>query len=114
MNGLGLSPDQMKRVDAFHKQFGPKMQALERELGEKRRALETLYAQYSLDTAQAQKLNTEINHIQKQILEGHLKLQQDLRKILTSEQFDKLKSGMLRHRQGFGRPPGEGQPPHQH
>lgn len=114
MNGLGLSPDQTKRLEALHNQFGPKMRDMEKALEDKRRAVEALYAQYTLDTGQAQKLNADINKIQKDILDGHLKLQQELRKILTSDQYDKLRSGMMRRRQGFGRPPGDGRPPRQH
>lgn len=98
LHQLGLNPEQTRKVQDVLKQFGPKMRDLEKTLAERRKALEGLYAQFNLDTGQARQLNIQINGVQKEILEHHLKLQVELRKILTAEQFGKMRDGMQRRR----------------
>ena len=95
---LGMNPDQTRKVQEVLKQFGPKMRDLERTLSERRKALEALYGQFDLDIGQARQLNSQINGVQKEILEHHLKLQVELRKILTADQFGKMRDGMDRRR----------------
>ncbi|HEY3268967.1 MAG TPA: periplasmic heavy metal sensor [Armatimonadota bacterium] len=109
---LGLSADQLRRVQALHAQFGPKLGELERSLRDKRRALEDLYKDFALDMDQARRLNAQINDIQKDILAQHLRLQVELRKILTAEQFGRLKESIERRTpRGFrSRPRGGDRP----
>ena len=95
---LGMNADQTRKVQDVLKQFGPKMRDLERTLSDRRKALEGLYRQFDLDIGQARQLNSQINGIQKEILENHLKLQVELRKILTADQFGKMRDGMQRRR----------------
>lgn len=89
---LGLSADQKARVDALHKDIGRQMRELSETLRARRQALETLYKDYDLDTGKARSLNNQINDTQKAMLEQHLRLQTELRKILTEDQFSRLQS----------------------
>lgn len=95
---LGLNADQMTRVRELHKDTGQKMRGLERQLREQRRALEVVYGEYDLDATRVRQLNARINEIQRAILDQHLNLQTDLRKILTAEQFGRLKAIMEERR----------------
>ncbi|HEY3413534.1 MAG TPA: periplasmic heavy metal sensor [Armatimonadota bacterium] len=96
LSTLGLNADQMKRVQDVLKDFGPKMRDLEKSLFDRRRTLEGLYDRFDLDLGQARQLNKQINGIQKDILDQHLKLQVELRKILTADQYSKMRQGMHR------------------
>ncbi len=95
---LGLNADQMTRVRELHKDTNQKMRGLEGQLREQRRALEVVYGEYDMDTTRVRQLNARINEIQRAILDQHLHLQADLRKILTEEQFDRLKAMMEERR----------------
>lgn len=97
---IGLSPEQLKRVEALHRQFGARTRALEQTLSERKRSLEALYKQFDFDKGQAKQTNKEINSIQRDLLNEHLNLQIELRKILTQDQFDRLREGMERRRPG--------------
>lgn len=91
---LGLSADQKSRVDALHKSFGRQMRVLGQTLRTRRQALETVYQQFDLDTAKARALNGQINDTQRAMLDQHLRLQVELRKILTEDQFNRLQSSV--------------------
>jgi Spy/CpxP family protein refolding chaperone len=101
LGNLGLTEEQNRRVAELRRNTGQRMRELEQTLAERRRDLEGMYRTYSLDALRARQWNTQINTTQREILEQHLKLQQELRKILTSDQFDRLRERMER------RPPGE-------
>lgn len=89
---LGLSADQKARVDALHKDIGRQMRSLGETLRARRQALEAVYRQYDLDAGKARALNNQINETQRAILDQHLRLQVELRKILTEDQFMRLQS----------------------
>ena len=95
---LGLNPNQMARVRELHKDTNQKMRGLEGQLRDQRRALEVVYGEYDLDATRVRQLNARINEIQRAILDQHLHLQTDLRKILNEEQFGRLKAIMEERR----------------
>jgi Spy/CpxP family protein refolding chaperone len=94
---LGLSADQKTRVQALHKSIGAQMRTLGQTLRQRRKALEAVYGAYDLDTAKARQLNKQINDTQRAILDQHLRLQTDLRGILTQDQFSRLQTMIRRH-----------------
>lgn len=99
---LGLSADQMTRVRDLHTETYQAMRTLEGQLREQRRALETAYGEFKLDTARVRQLNNRINEIQRDLLEKHTHLQVELRKILTADQFQRLRT-MMGERRNHGR-----------
>jgi Spy/CpxP family protein refolding chaperone len=94
---LGLSADQKTRVQALHKSIGAQMRVLGQRLRQRRKALEAVYGAYDLDTAKARQLNKQINDTQRGILDEHLRLQTELRGILTQDQFSRLQTMIRRH-----------------
>jgi Spy/CpxP family protein refolding chaperone len=96
---LGLKPDQLGRVRELHRDVNQRMRALGQQLRDQRRALEDLYGDYNLDIAKARQLNARINEIQQAILDQHLRLQTELRKILTEDQFARLRTMIDQRRQ---------------
>ena len=108
---LGLTEEQYKRVREVRQQMFQRIRNLEASLRERRRAQEVVFADYTMDTEKAKRLNTQINDIQKDLLETHLRLQLQLRQILTAEQFNRLQQNM---RRAQGRPRGQGRPPGGH
>lgn len=103
---LGLKPDQLGRVRDLHRDVNQRMRALGQQLRDQRHALEDLYGDYNLDVAKARQLNARINEIQQTILDQHLRLQTELRKILTEDQFARLRTmvDLRRQRQEDRRP----------
>jgi len=96
---LGLSSDQMRQVRELQQEIHQRLRALESQLREQRQSLEKVYGEYELDVAKARQLNTRINETQQAILDQNLRLQTGLRRILTEEQFDRLKTMIEQRRQ---------------
>jgi Spy/CpxP family protein refolding chaperone len=100
---LGLSAEQKASVRGLHQSIGAQMRSLDKTLRARRRALEAVYGEYDLDTAKARQLNNQINNTQRAILDQHLRLQSELRKILTQDQFSRLQTIIRQHQNAKGR-----------
>lgn len=107
---LGLSDQQradMKRLWQSGK-GGPV--AAVRTIKAKSDELETLYRSYDLNERQARAIIKDLNAAQMQLLDSRLQVQQQLRQILTEDQFNRLRDAMaarrIRHNRPWQKPPG--------
>jgi Spy/CpxP family protein refolding chaperone len=87
---------QQKLTDLGNKSHGQAKQLYE-QIHKLRDKLSDLYGEYAFDAAEARRLNSELNRVQGQLLDLHLSEQQQLRGILTSEQFTQLQSALRLH-----------------
>jgi TolA-binding protein len=64
---------------------------LQARLSQRQRQLARLYSLYDLDEAQVRELQEEIIQLQRQLLEGHHRMQTQLRTIVGRERFEFLR-----------------------
>ncbi|WP_301002507.1 Spy/CpxP family protein refolding chaperone [Capsulimonas corticalis] len=107
--GMNLTPAQQQKLAALESASRAQSHDLFTQLQQIRGKLSDLYRKYDLDVAAATRLNQDLNRVQGQLLDQRLSDQQQLRRILTPDQFAQLQSSILR------RPhPGEGHEGHDH
>ena len=101
LRGLGLSPDQAKRLK---KAVGPGREMIQviEKLRRDSKQLFDLYAQYNLDTAAAKRLIAGIHDSQQQLSDLHHKAEIATRQTLSEDQFNQLRD--LRAEQMRNRP----------
>lgn len=111
MRQLNLTAEQKTQLRDLGRESQANMKRIGDAVRKAREELEEVYSQPKLDVRRAKQLNEQINDLQKDMLEEHLRVEQKLRSILTTEQFTTLRTGMAqRWRDRFPRtrmrPPG--------
>jgi Spy/CpxP family protein refolding chaperone len=94
MKDLNLTPDQRTRLKELGHRTREKLKQLGAAMMKAREELEKVYNAYPLDDGKARQLNTQINSLQRSTLDLHYRAEQELRKILTADQFTKLRANM--------------------
>jgi Spy/CpxP family protein refolding chaperone len=94
---LQLTPEQSKRFAQFETASREKKHKLIDQLHDIRHQLWVVYQSYDLDVRKAKGLNRDLNRVQQELLNLHLEEQVQLRKILTTEQFNKLQACLRQH-----------------
>jgi Spy/CpxP family protein refolding chaperone len=115
MRRLNLSTEQQAQLRDLGRESQANMKRIGDAMRKARQELEEVYSQPKLDTRRAKQLNNQINALQKDMLEEHLRVEQRLRAILTPEQFTTLRSEMTERWKGRFprtrvRPPGDDKP----
>ncbi|MEO7716179.1 MAG: periplasmic heavy metal sensor [Capsulimonas sp.] len=113
-NGMNLTPAQQQRLTALESASRTQSADLFSQLQQTRRKLSDVYRKYDLDAVAAARLNQDLNRVQGQLLDLRLSDQQQLRKILTPDQFAQLQSSIQRRPRPDGGHGGPGDPSHGH
>ena len=91
-----LTPAQLVRVRELVRVTQDQSTALQARLGERQRELAGLYAVYTLNEREAQRLQREIVGLQRELLANHHRLQVELRTLVTQQRFDTLRRRLER------------------
>lgn len=105
---LNLTPIQQKKLSAVQSASRTRAEQLFGQIRQLRERLSGLYESYNFDPAEARRVNQELNRVQGQLLDLRLSEQQQLRGVLSPDQFAQLQAGVHRH----GGPDDHG--PHDH
>jgi hypothetical protein len=112
-NPAPLTEEQLTRLRELVRSTQRKAEGLRQELADRERQLAEKYGQFELDEAAAEKLQSEIVNLQKQLLANYHHLQVELRKVVGPERFAQLKlrlDNALRPRPKAERPPEPSRP----
>ncbi len=91
---LGLTDQQRQSLKRLWERRGDSPLVAARKIREKSAELQSLYENYDLDSRKAAVLVREINNAQMELLESKLRTQTELRRILTEEQFNRMKESI--------------------
>ncbi len=91
-----LSPTQLTRVRELVRVTQEQSAKLQVRLGDRQRELAAVYAVYTLNENEAQRLQKEIVKLQQELLANHHRLQVELRTLVTQERFDTLRRRLER------------------
>lgn len=115
---MNLTSAQQKKLSDLETASQGQAKQLFDQIRTLRGKLSDLYNSYSFDAGEARHLNHQLNHVQGQLLDLHLSEQQQLRGILTADQFAQLQAAIHQHggwgdpaRDNHGRPDGHGPGP---
>jgi hypothetical protein len=86
-----LTERQLQRIRPLARANQDETARLQTRLAERQRALAAVYTQYALGETEARKLQEEIVELQRQLLASHHRMQQELRAVVSAEQFDRLR-----------------------
>lgn len=115
---IGISLDQQKQIDDLYKETRARMDEVRKAMQDVQKKLWDEYEKYDIDEAAIKSLRREINRQHWRFGEVQADNERRLRKILTREQFEKLRALMkeqfekrrqeMQQRRGGpgGRPPG--------
>jgi Spy/CpxP family protein refolding chaperone len=91
---IGLTKDQEKRIERFHEASAKRRQAIATQMRDSYRELRKLYDTYDFDRAKADRLRKRILALHQQRMELFGQNEEELRKIMTREQFMKMRAMM--------------------
>jgi hypothetical protein len=91
-----LTDEQVTKLRELVKVTQARANELKDQLDVKQMALSLLYAEYKLDTPRAEKLQSEIVDLQKQLLANYHRLHVELRDIVGEERFQTLRQRLDR------------------
>jgi Spy/CpxP family protein refolding chaperone len=97
MAAMNLTAAQQKKLSDMESASHEQAKQLFDQIRALRDKLSDLYKVYSFDSGDARHLNHQLNHVQGQLLDLHLNEQQQLRSILTPEQFAQLQAAIQQH-----------------
>lgn len=111
---IGITKEQQQQIEALYMETERQKGEVFAKMRELYAQLESLYDAYDFDRNQARTLRREITRQHVQIMMIHLDNEEKLRRILTREQFEKLRAMMREAREKmrrdfdrrFPRPPG--------
>ena len=96
-DSLGLTPTQKQKLTALESASRTQADQLIGQIQKLRHALSESYEDYNLDMAAVRRTNQDLNRVQGQLLDLRLSEQVQLRRILTPEQFAKLRAAIRSH-----------------
>ena len=96
---LDLTAPQQQKLAALESASRAQADALIGQIHQLRHKLSDLYGAYKLDAVAARRINQDLNRVQGQLLDLRLSEQQQLRGILSADQFAHLQAAM--HQPGF-------------
>ena len=96
---LNLTAPQQQKLAALESASRTQAGQLIGQIQQVRAKLSDLYQQYNFDANAARRMNQDLNRVQGQLLDLHLSEQQQLRDILSADQFAQLQAEI--HRHGF-------------
>ena len=109
---LNLTAPQQQKLAAMESASRAQAGQLIAQIQQIRKKLSDLYGTYNFDAGAARRLNQDLNRVQGQLLDLHLSEQQQLRGILSADQFAQLQATM--HKHDFPGDHGPEDPGHRH
>jgi Spy/CpxP family protein refolding chaperone len=94
---LGLSSDQQEKIKRLFQSSSERMKSAVQRVQNGSNSLRQLYLDYDLNVQQAKSRITGLNRAQQDVLKVTISRQEDLRKILTQQQFETLSKSVRRH-----------------
>jgi|DewCreStandDraft_4_1066084.scaffolds.fasta_scaffold147961_1 Spy/CpxP family protein refolding chaperone len=91
---IGITKEQEAQLDALWTEQGPKRREIMEKMRDALKRLGELYDSYDFDREQARAIRREIVGLHARTMMLHLEAEEKIRKILTKEQFDKMRALM--------------------
>lgn len=91
---IGITKEQEAQLDALWNEHGPKRKEVIEKMRDALKKLGEVYDNYEFDREQARALRREIVGLHARTMLLHLEAEEKIRKILTKEQFDKMRALM--------------------
>jgi Spy/CpxP family protein refolding chaperone len=101
VRALGLTDDQLIRMRAVHRQFGPTLSGLRRDTQLRRVALDEAMFGADADAAQVDRLAKELSEAEARVLQMRTRMQFQIRQILTPEQLKTFNELRVEAREGI-------------
>lgn len=108
---IGMSREQQKQLEAVFHDSEARMRDVMTRIRDRYKELNELYAAYDFDRARARGLIRELTDLRRKVLESRTDNEERMRKVLTREQFDKLRALLAREWQRRGAFRGPSPPP---
>jgi len=89
---IGMSREQQKQLEASFHDSETRMRDVMTRIRDRHKELNEVYAAYDLDRAKARGLIRELADLHRKVLESRTDNEERMRKVLTREQFDKLRA----------------------
>ncbi len=95
---IGITRDQQRRIEALYEDADEEKREIRRRLGDLYRDLDQAYDYYDFDRGRVRNLIGQVGGLQRRILDLHLNNEERLRRILSREQFGRLRTHLRRER----------------
>lgn len=96
---IGITKEQQAQIEQLYAETDQQRREIGRRMGELFRQLYMLYENYDFDRNQARTIRRDLTNLHRRILWIHAENEEKLRKILTKDQFDKLRALMREKRE---------------
>lgn len=89
---VGITPEQSAKFEALHEHVEKQRQAITRQMRQMYDRLMRLYDEYAFDRNEVNKVRNEIHRLQRRRMEVYAENEEQIRKILTREQFKRFRA----------------------
>ena len=89
---IGISKEQQAEIDRVFHDSDQQMQEIRRKFGDLSKQLYTLYDSYDFDRGQANAIRRDLLRLHKRMADIHADNEEKLRRIMTREQFDRMRA----------------------
>ncbi len=96
---IGISRDQQRQIEALYKETEGEKRKMRGWIENRYRELDRLHESYVFDRGHARNLVNIISRLQQRLLGLHLETEEKLRRILTREQFDRMRAQLREERE---------------
>ena len=93
---IGITRDQQRRIEAVYEDADEEKREIRRRLDDLYRDLDGAYDYYDFDRGRARNIIDQIAGLQRRILQIHADNEEKLRRILSREQFGRLRAELRR------------------